>query len=144
MSKTPFRRNSLTWFLFKCSSTSSSGSRQDCRPSCYSVSSNFADINILYIRTVPKPSPIRPHASSRLSTRVGAKPGTKIKLIKQKQTHNFLSDLLQRNEFQILPTKAWLSGGTDTAWVAMAAAGLRAGSVIAKDTPWLLVHVKSL
>ena len=97
-----------------------------------------------YIRTVVKPSPIRPHASSLSSTRVGAKPGTKIKLIKQRQTHNFRSDILQRNEFQILPTKAWLSGGTDTAWVAMAAAGLRAGSVTAKETPWLLVHVKSL
>ena len=34
-----------------------------------------------------------------------------------------------------LPTKAWLSGGTETAWVAMAAAGLSEGSLTEKETP---------
>ena len=33
------------------------------------------------------------------------------------------------------PTNAWLSGGTETAWVAMAAAGLSEGSLTAKETP---------
>ena len=52
-------------------------------------------------------------------------------LPKDKDKGNLSKDKNEDN----LPTKAWLSGGTATAWVAMAAAGLRAGSVTAKETP---------
>ena len=144
-----------------CSSTVSSGSRQDCRPSNCELrnifnSKDFNTFIFLLYNTIhildihlsdPKQVPYHPQE-------LGLNLHEKNTMHKRDSNTDFWiccetfvvyaikhqNILMKATNISIKqdnsPTKAWLSGGTETAWVAMAAAGLREGSLTAKETPW--------